>query len=203
LHLEILIVIILNFLFMPVKIRLARHGRKRNAYYHIVAADGRAPRDGKFIERLGNYNPNTNPATIELNFERALHWLQNGAQPTDTAKAILSYKGVLMKKHLLDGVRKGAFDEAAAEAKYSAWETEKASRIQAKIDGLKESKSSDSKARLEAERKVSEDRAQSLVDKNAALAKEAADAAKAEAASKEVAEAPEAPVAETEESTEE
>jgi small subunit ribosomal protein S16 len=106
LHLEILIVIILNFLFMPVKIRLARHGRKRNAYYHIVAADSRAPRDGKFIERLGNYNPNTNPATIELNFERALHWLQNGAQPTDTAKAILSYKGVLMKKHLLDGVRK-------------------------------------------------------------------------------------------------
>jgi small subunit ribosomal protein S16 len=91
---------------MPVKIRLARHGRKHRAYYHIVAADSRAPRDGKFIERLGNYNPNTNPATIELNFDKALQWLQNGAQPTDTVRAILSYKGVLMKKHLLDGVKK-------------------------------------------------------------------------------------------------
>jgi len=178
---------------MPVKIRLARHGRKRNAYYHIVAADGRAPRDGKFIERLGNYNPNTNPATIELNFERALQWLQDGAQPTDTVKAILSYKGVLMKKHLLDGVRKGAFDEAAAEEKFNAWVIEKANKIQSKVEGLKDSKSSEAKARLEAEKKVSQDRAQGLVDKNAAIAKEAADAAKAEAnpPAAEVDEAPE------------
>ena len=98
---------------MSVRIRLSRHGRKAAAYYHIVVADSRAPRDGKFIERLGSYNPNTNPATIELNFERALYWLQTGAQPSDTAKSLLSKQGVLLKKHLLEGVKKGAFDEAA------------------------------------------------------------------------------------------
>jgi small subunit ribosomal protein S16 len=131
---------------------------------------------------LGSYNPNTNPATIELDFDRALQWLQNGAQPTDTARAILSYKGVLMKKHLLDGVKKGAFDEAAAEEKYNTWVADKASKIQAKVDGLNAAKSSDSKARLEAEKKVSDDRAQGIVERNAALAKEAEAAAKAEAA---------------------
>ena len=103
---------------MPVKIRLARHGRKRHAFYHIVVADSRAPRDGRLIERIGSYNPNTNPATIELDFDKALNWLKNGAQPTDTCRAILSYKGVLMKKHLLEGVKKGAFDEAEAEKFY-------------------------------------------------------------------------------------
>ena len=97
-----------------VKIRLQRHGRKGKPFYMIVVADARAPRDGKFIEKIGSYNPNTDPATVLLNSEKALEWLNNGAQPTDTAKAILSYKGVLMKKHLLDGVRKGAFDDAAA-----------------------------------------------------------------------------------------
>ena len=96
---------------MAVKIRLARHGKKGYAFYHIVVADSRAPRDGKFIEKLGTYNPNTNPATIDLNFEQALGWLMKGAQPTDTARAILSYKGVLYKKHLLGGVAKGAFSE--------------------------------------------------------------------------------------------
>ena len=99
---------------MPVKIRLQRHGRKSYAYYHIVIADSRAPRDGKFIERIGSYNPNTNPATIDLKFERALHWLQTGAQPTDTTRNILSSEGVLMKKHLLEGAQKGAFDVAEA-----------------------------------------------------------------------------------------
>jgi small subunit ribosomal protein S16 len=179
---------------MPVKIRLARHGRKRNAYYYIVAADSRAPRDGKFIERLGNYNPNTNPATIELDFDRALQWLQDGAQPTDTARAILSYEGVLMKKHLLDGVKKGAFDEAAADKKYEDWKAEKTTKIQAKVDSLFEAKSSDSSARLEAEKKISEDRAQAIAAKSAELVKEAEDAAKAEAAEAAAKEAPAAEV---------
>ena len=104
---------------MAVKIRLARHGKKGFAFYHIVAADSRAPRDGKFIEKLGTYNPNTNPATIDLNFEKALDWLLKGAQPTDTCRAILSYKGVLYKKHLLGGVTKGAFSESDAEARFN------------------------------------------------------------------------------------
>ena len=106
---------------MAVKIRLARHGKKGYAFYHIVAADSRAPRDGKFIEKLGTYNPNTNPATIDLNFEKALGWLLKGAQPTDTCRAILSYKGVMYKKHLLGGVAKGAFTEAEAEARFNKW----------------------------------------------------------------------------------
>ncbi len=106
---------------MAVKIRLARHGKKGFAFYHIVAADSRAPRDGKFIEKLGTYNPNTNPATIDLDFEKALGWLQKGAQPTDTCRAILSYKGVLYKKHLLGGVAKGAFSETEAEARFNKW----------------------------------------------------------------------------------
>ena len=114
---------------MAVKIRLARHGKKAAPFYHIVAADSRAPRDGKFIEKLGTYNPITNPATIELNFERALDWLMKGAQPTDTCRAILSYKGVLYKKHLLGGVAKGAFSESDAEAKFNKWMEEKLGKI--------------------------------------------------------------------------
>ena len=106
---------------MAVKIRLARHGKKGYAFYHIVAADSRAPRDGKFIEKLGTYNPNTNPATIDLDFGKALDWLQKGAQPTDTCRAILSYKGVMYKKHLLGGVAKGAFTETEAEARFNKW----------------------------------------------------------------------------------
>ena len=110
---------------MPVKIRLSKKGRKKLPYYHIVVADSRAPRDGKFIERIGLYNPQSNPATIELNFDRALDWLQKGAQPTDTCRAILSKQGVMMKKHLLEGVKKGAFTSEVAESRYQKWISEK------------------------------------------------------------------------------
>ena len=119
---------------MAVKIRLARHGKKGYAFYHIVAADSRAPRDGKFIEKLGTYNPNTNPATIDLDFGKALDWLQKGAQPTDTCRAILSYKGVMYKKHLLGGVAKGAFSEAEAEARFNKWLEAKAGKIEYRLD---------------------------------------------------------------------
>ncbi len=110
---------------MPVKIRLARHGRKRRPFYYIVAADSRAPRDGRYIERIGSFNPNTEPATIDLNFDRALVWLKNGAQPTDTCRTILSAEGVLLKKHLLRGVEKGAMTEAQANEKFEAWKASK------------------------------------------------------------------------------
>lgn len=163
---------------MPVKIRLARHGRKRRAFYHIVVADSRAPRDGRYIERIGSYNPNTNPATIDLNFDKALTWLGNGAQPTDTARAILSYEGVMMKKHLLDGVKKGAFDEATAEEKFQAWKQEKDAKINAKKDGLSKAADEAKAARLEAEAKISADRAEAIAKKAA----EAEAAAKAEEA---------------------
>ncbi|MCY1635083.1 MULTISPECIES: 30S ribosomal protein S16 [Marinifilum] len=168
---------------MPVKIRLARHGRKRRAFYHIVVADSRAPRDGRYIERIGSYNPNTNPATIDLNFDKALTWLGNGAQPTDTARAILSYEGVMMKKHLLDGVKKGAFDEATAEEKFQAWKQEKEAKINAKKDGLSKAAADEAQARLEAEAKISADRAEAIAKKAA----EAEAAAKAEEAGEEAA----------------
>ncbi|MDI3521124.1 MAG: small subunit ribosomal protein [Anaerophaga sp.] len=158
---------------MPVKIRLARHGRKRYAYYHIVVADSRAPRDGKYIERIGSYNPNTNPATIELNFDKALDWLGKGAQPTDTARAILSYKGVLMKKHLLEGVKKGAFDEAEAERRFQKWMEEKEARIQAKKDQVSAESEKERKARLEREAKINAERAEKLAKRNAEMAAKA------------------------------
>ena len=166
---------------MPVKIRLARHGRKRNAFYHIVAADGRAPRDGKYIERIGSYNPNTNPATIDLNFDKALEWLMKGAQPTDTARAILSYEGVMYKKHLLGGVAKGAFDEAAAEAKYTAWKNDKLAKINANKEGIAKVKDDDLKSRLDAETKINELRMQAIAKQNSDLVA----AAEAEAKEKE------------------
>ena len=125
---------------MAVKIRLQRHGKKDAAFFHVVAADGRAPRDGAFIEKLGVYNPNTNPATIDLNFESTLKWLQDGAVPTDTCKAILSYKGILMKKHLLDGVKKGALTEAQVEQKFNKWVQDKEGKISNKKDKCKNSK---------------------------------------------------------------
>jgi len=191
---------------MPVKIRLARHGRKRHAYYHIVVANSRAPRDGRYIERIGSYNPNTNPATVELDFDKALDWLQKGAQPTDTARAILSYRGVLMKKHLLDGVKKGAFDEAEAEKRFEAWMKEKEAKIQAKVDRLAAESDEAYKTRLEAEAKVSEARAAEIAKRNAEMAAEA-EAANAEEAAEEASEeaAPEEPAADdsTEEKTEE
>jgi len=143
---------------MSVKIRLQRHGKKGKPFYWIVAADARSKRDGKYLEKLGVYNPNTNPATIELNVDGAVQWLQNGAQPTDTAKAILSYKGALLKNHLAGGVRKGALTEEQAEAKFTAWLEEKGNKVQAKADGLSQAQS-DAKAKaFAAEKAVNEAR---------------------------------------------
>ena len=166
---------------MAVKIRLARHGKKGAPIYHIVAADSRAPRDGKFIEKLGVYNPNTNPATIDLKFDRALDWLLKGAQPTDTCRAILSYKGVMYKKHLLGGVAKGAFSESDAEAKFNKWLGEKESKVAAKVNKLAAEKSADKKARLTAEAAVKEARAAAIAERKAAAEAEAAEAPAEEA----------------------
>lgn len=151
---------------MATKIRLQRHGKKGRPFYHLVVADSRAPRDGKFIERLGSYNPNTNPATIDLDFERALNWMQKGAQPTDTARAILSYKGVLYKKHLLEGVQKGAFDEATADAKFEEWLKAKEAKIEGKKEGLAQSQENARKAALEAEAKKKAEIAKAVAAKN-------------------------------------
>ena len=159
---------------MAVKIRLQRHGRKRYAFYHIVVADSRAPRDGRFIERIGSYNPNTNPATIDLNFEKALQWLSNGAQPTDTCKTILSNQGVMMKKHLLEGVKKGAFDVAEADRRFAEWQKKKEASVIAKKQGLVNAKDEAKKARLADEAKVNAERAAAIAKKQA----EAAAAAK-------------------------
>jgi small subunit ribosomal protein S16 len=166
---------------MPVKIRLARHGRKAFAYYHIVAADSRAPRDGKYIERLGNYNPNTNPATVELDFDKALDWLQKGAQPTDTCRAILKLQGVLFKNHLLNGVKKGAFSQEVVEQKFEAWMKEKESLLLAQKDNSEKSKSDLKRKRAEAEVKAKEARAEAIAKKNAAKAEETAAATAEEA----------------------
>ncbi|MFN8256093.1 MAG: 30S ribosomal protein S16 [Bacteroidales bacterium] len=161
---------------MPVKIRLTRQGRKSHAFYHIVIADSRAPRDGRYIERIGSYNPNTNPATIVLNFDSALKWVQNGAQPTETARAILSYKGVLLKNHLLNGVKKGALTQEQAEAKFATWMNEKEGKIQAKIDGLLNKKEKEKKQRLQTEAKINEERAAALAKKKSELAAQLAKA---------------------------
>ncbi|MCM1336873.1 MAG: 30S ribosomal protein S16 [Candidatus Amulumruptor caecigallinarius] len=185
---------------MATKIRLQRHGRKNYAFYPIVIADSRAPRDGKFIERIGSYNPNTNPATITLNFERALYWVNVGAQPTDTVRSILSNEGVMLMKHLQGGVRKGAFDEAEAQRRFEAWKQKK----QAGVDALKANMASkselDKKARLEAEQAKNKAKAEEVAKKKAELAAakaEAEAAAAAEAAPAEEAEAAaEAPAAE-------
>ncbi|MGB0167139.1 MAG: 30S ribosomal protein S16 [Luteibaculum sp.] len=177
---------------MPVKIRLQRHGRKGRPFFHIVAADSRSPRDGRFIERIGDYNPNTNPATINLDFDKAIQWLQNGAQPTDTARAILSYKGVMYKKHLLGGVAKGAFSEEDAEKKFQAWIEGKEGLIQKKVEGLAASKAKEEKERLAAETAKKEEMAAAIAAKNTPPAEEApAEVAAAEDGQEEtVAEAP-------------
>jgi len=177
---------------MSVKIRLARKGRKKQAYYHVVVADSRSPRDGRFIEKIGVYNPITDPATIDINFEKALGWLQNGAQPTDTCRAILSYKGVLLKKHLIEGVKKGAFDEAEADRRFNEWLKNKEEQIEARKSGLEKKGEETRKQRLEAETTVKETRAAAYAKKLATLAAEAEAAAKALVAP----EAPEAPEAE-------
>ena len=143
---------------MDVKIRQKRYGKKGRPYFHIVAADSRAPRDGKYIERLGSYDPNTNPATIDINVDDALRWLNNGAQPTDTARAILSYRGVLYKNHLLKGVKKGALTEEEAESRFKAWEEEKAAKIEAKRAKLAESANQSEAERKKAEAEVNKAR---------------------------------------------
>jgi small subunit ribosomal protein S16 len=173
---------------MPAKIRLTRQGRKARPYYHIVVADSRAPRDGRFIQRLGSYDPLTNPATIELDFNSALDWLQKGAQPTDTCRAILSQKGVMMKNHLMNGVKKGAFTTEIAEQRFEAWLKEK----EGKIEKTKELASKDAedviRKKLEAETRIREARAEELAKK---LAKEAKSEAKAEEVEEQAPETPE------------
>jgi small subunit ribosomal protein S16 len=166
---------------MSVKIRLARKGRRKQAYYHVVVADSRAPRDGRFIEKIGIYNPLTDPATIEIDFEKALDWIQKGAQPTETCRAILKYKGVMIKKHLLEGVRKGAFDEAEAERRFNEWMMAKEDKIETKKSGIEKMGEETRKKRLEAETAIKEARAAEYAKKVAALAAEAEAAAKAAA----------------------
>ncbi|MDP3312137.1 30S ribosomal protein S16 [Lutibacter sp.] len=171
---------------MPVKIRLQRHGKKGKPFFWIVAADARATRDGKYLEKLGTYNPNTNPATIDLDVDGSVKWLQNGAQPTDTAKAILSYKGVMLKNHLAGGVRKGALTEEQAQEKFQAWLDEKAGKISAKKDGLVKA-DADAKAKaFAAEVKINEDRLAAANEAENATVKAEADAKAALKAAEEV-----------------
>jgi small subunit ribosomal protein S16 len=148
------------------KLRLQRQGRKKQAYYYIVAADSRAPRDGRFIERVGDYNPNTNPATINLDLQKAVKWLDNGAVPTDTVRAILSYKGAMMMHHLHGGVNKGALTAEQADAKFEAWMNEKSSKVQTKRDSLADKKAKLEAERLKAESLVKEAKAAAIVAKN-------------------------------------
>ena len=143
---------------MPVRIRLQRHGKKGKPFYWIVAADGRAKRDGRYLEKIGTYNPNTNPATVELDLDQAVKWLENGAQPSDTARTLLSYRGAMIKHHLNGGVKKGAFSQEEADKRFAAWLEEKQAKIQAKIDGLDKTKANDLAQRLEAEKAVNQKR---------------------------------------------
>ena len=175
---------------MATKIRLQRHGRKGYAFYSIVIADVRAPRDGKFTEKIGTYNPNTNPATVDLKFDRALYWVEVGAQPTDTVRNILSKEGVYMMKHLRGGIKKGAFDEATAQAKFEAWKNDKQKGLEAFEAKKAADKKAAAEARLEAEKKINEEIAKKVAEKKAA---EAAAKAEAEAA----ANAADAPAEET------
>ena len=175
---------------MATKIRLQRRGRKSYAFYSIVIADVRAPRDGKFTEKIGTYNPNTNPATVDLKFDRALYWVEAGAQPTDTVRKILSNEGVYLMKHLRGGVKKGAFDEATAQAKFEAWKSDK----QKGIEAFEAKKVADAKAaaaaRLDAEKKINEEIAKKVAEKKAAAA---AAQAETEAAAEATAEETETP----------
>ena len=150
---------------MPVRIRLQRHGKKGKPFYWIVAADSRSKRDGRYLEKLGIYNPNTNPATVEVDLEGAVKWLENGAQPSDTARTLLSYRGAMIKYHLNGGVRKGAFSQEEADKKFTAWLEEKEAKIQAKVDGLDKDKASDLAKRLEAEKAVNQKRIDDLLSK--------------------------------------
>jgi small subunit ribosomal protein S16 len=176
-----------------VKIRLARRGRKKLAMYDVIVADARAPRDGRFIEKIGTYNPLTVPATINLNDERAFHWVMNGAQPTDTVKAMLSYRGIMLRKHLQVGVIKGAISQEQADSKLAAWVNAKETKLQAQRDKITNAKQADAKARKDAETKVKEARAEAIRKKA-----EVAAAAAAQAPAEAPAEGGEAPAAEPE-----
>jgi small subunit ribosomal protein S16 len=175
---------------MSVKIRLQRHGKKGKPFYWIVAADARAKRDGRFLEKLGTYNPNTNPATVNLDVDGAVKWLQNGAQPTDTAKTILSYKGAMLKNHLVGGVRKGALTEEQAEEKFQAWLEEKAGKVASKEENVARAKSEAKEKALEAEKAVNEARVAAAVEEAApeVVEEEAAEEVVAEEAEEVVAE---------------
>ena len=181
---------------MAVKIRLQRHGKKNFAFFHIVVADTRAPRDGRYIEQIGSYNPNTNPATIILNSERALAWLNVGAEPSLVARRILSYEGVLLRKHLQGGVAKGALTQEQADAKFAAWKAQKDAKVAAKKEGLSKNAAAAAKAAIEAEAKVNQERAEAIAKKKAEAeeaARAAAEAAAAAAKAAEEAAAAEAP----------
>ena len=192
---------------MPVKIRLQRHGKKGKPFYWVVAADARAKRDGRYLEKIGTYNPNTNPATVNINVDSAIKWLENGAQPTDTARTLLSYRGVMLKHHLNGGVRKGALKQEEADAKFDAWVADKEAKIQAKVEVLSKAEADERAKALAAEKEVNEKRiADAKAVEEEAIAAEAA--ANAEAAAEEATEdttAEDAPVAEatTEETAEE
>lgn len=188
---------------MATKIRLQRHGRKGHPVYRIVVADSRAPRDGKFIEKLGVYNPNTHPATIDLNFERSLHWIGVGAQPTDTAKTILSREGVLLMHHLNGGVKKGAFAQEEANKRFEAWLKGKKDKMIQEAQKDKETALAEAKKRHEQEKEQHEARAKELEEKRAAMAKAQAEAEAAQAASAEEAPATEETPAEEVQETQE
>ena len=167
---------------MPVKIRLQRHGKKGKPFYWVVAADARAKRDGRYLEKIGTYNPNTNPATVNINVDTAVKWLENGAQPTDTARTLLSYRGVMLKHHLNGGIRKGAHTQEEADAKFEAWATEKEAKIQAKVEGLTKAEADERAKTLAAEKEVNEKRiADAKAVEEEAIAAEAAAKAEAEA----------------------
>ena len=170
---------------MATKIRLQRGGRKGYAFYRIVIADVRAPRDGKFTEKIGTYNPNTNPATVDLNFDRALYWVETGAQPTDTVRNILKSEGVYLMKHLRGGVKKGAFDEAAAQTKFDAWKADKQKGLDAVREKEQKAKKEAAAKELEAEKKINEEIAKKVADKKAAAAAAQAEAEAAPAAEEE------------------
>ena len=191
---------------MPVRIRLQRHGKKGSPFYWIVAADSRAKRDGRYLEKIGTYNPNTNPATVNLDVDKAVEWLENGAQPSDTARTLLSYRGAMMKHHLNGGVSKGAFSQEEADKRFAAWLEEKQAKIQAKIDGLDKDKAKDLSDRLEAEKAVNQKRIEDLTaapESEEAPATEEAPAAEAAPDSEETPATEEAPAAEASPESEE
>jgi len=177
---------------MPVKIRLQRHGKKGKPFYWIVAADARSKRDGRYLEKLGTYNPNTNPATVDVKLDNAVNWLEKGAQPTDTARTLLSYRGVMLKHHLNGGIRKGALSQEEADKKFAAWLEEKEAKIQAKKDGLSRSESELKAKRLADEKAVSDKRLAdaAAAEAEAAAEEAAAESTEAEGATTEVTEAP-------------